>query len=1402
MKSERLPADPERRAYFAYLNEIRRRHGTKTLKDIAAEMHLRAPSRISALLSDHLPVNEGQAEALLTALGGSYSEIRQGLDLYRIAESLPAEPAASRPRWTPTRPAREADHPVGRRVVGGLADVVLVEPSQLVRSAYLAQVRDIAPDTLIGRDGELAELAEFCAGPDRYSWWQGRPWAGKTALASWFVTHPPTGVDIVSFFITGRLAGQADSNAFLDAMIEQLGALVPDAPGAREVAGARVGVWLSLLASAAAQAEERARRLVVVVDGLDEDEAGAAPARGQPSIASLLPRRPPSGSRFIVTSRPDPGLPDDVPSGHPLCGCTVRSLAVSWVAEDLARRARQELRALLAGEQIGIDVVGYVAAAGGGLTQGDLSDLLGVPPLRLGPFLRSVFGRSLETRGPADFRYSQAATAGRVYLFAHEELRLTAEQQLGGEMARYRQRIHKWIRSYADGDWPDTTPSYAMRGYPRLLAATRDAMRLSVLARDPRRHAFLLRATGNDYAALAEIKTAQTLIIGQHVPDLRALVELAVYRHAISNRNQSIPVALPAVWARLDRFDYAEALARTIPDPQSQVQALTKLANVAIEASEMDRASRLAAEAEAQARVITDLEVQGWTFVEVANTTARAGNPDRAEALARAIPYEEAQDPALIELVRTAAESGDLDRAQALARAINGWSDLIKALAELAGAAAQAGDLDCASRLAAAEAVACTIYDPSWRARALTALASVAAQVGDVDRASPLAAETEALARTLTDPSLQAQALAEVASAAAQAGDLDRASRLAAEAEALAHTITALYQQAQILTEVASVAAQVGDLDRAEALARTTHEKYQARALVTVARVAAQAGNFDWAQALARTITSPLDQGQALVGVARVAVQAGDLDRAEALARTISPYWRAKVLIEVATAAAEVGDFDRAVALADAIPYEDELVQALAAVATAAAQAHDSDRASWVATDVEALARSFIEPFWQAQALTALADVAAQAGDRGRAVRLAADAEALARTISHSPVKALAALVDVAAQAGDLDRAEALARTIDNSYDQARALAEVATAAVQLGDRDSASRLAADAEVLARAITNPYWQAQVLTGAANAATQASDLDRLEDLAHTIDDSHHQVNALTELARAATRVGDPERASRLIANAEAVARAITDPHFRAGGLTEVASAAAQAGDLDRAEALVRTITGPFPVDHAEALAKVASAAAQAGDLDRAEALTRSITHWIWQARALIVLATAAAQASDPERASRLAAQAQALVGHETGPYGQERMIAEVASAAAQAGDLDRAETLAHTITDKEQKVWALTEVACAATRIGDGDSASRVAADAEALARTITDPDEQAQALGKLASAAAQAGDIDRARHLLALALSVDSPDIRWQLKGVSHLFPSTIREAGDVLANAYTTGRDGRTVQF
>jgi hypothetical protein len=84
-----------------------------------------------------------------------------------------------------------------------------------------------------------------------------------------------------------------------------------------------------------------------------------------------------------------------------------------------------------------------------------------------------------------------------------------------------------------------------------------------------------------------------------------------------------------------------------------------------------------------------------------------------------------------------------------------------------------------------------------------------------------------------------------------------------------------------------------------------------------------------------------------------------------------------------------------------------------------------------------------------------------------------------------------------------------------------------------------------------------------------------------------------------------------------------------------------------------------------------------------------------------------------------------------------------------------------------------------------------DRASGLAADAEALARTITDPDIQAETLTQLATIAAQAGDEDRTRHLLALAISVNTREIGSWAGMMSLLFPSVIKNAGDVFRTVY-----------
>ena len=181
-------------------------------------------------------------------------------------------------------------------------------PPAAARSAYLEQVRRIAPPDppgLSDRDTELAELASFCLAPEgaSYVWLRAGPWAGKSALLSTFVLRPPSEVAqrvrIVSFFITARLAAQDTRESFIQVLLEQLAALLGQSLPAVLPEATQEAYLLGLLSQAASDCKETGKRLVLVVDGLDEDR-GVTTGPQAHSIAGLLPARPLDEMRVIV----------------------------------------------------------------------------------------------------------------------------------------------------------------------------------------------------------------------------------------------------------------------------------------------------------------------------------------------------------------------------------------------------------------------------------------------------------------------------------------------------------------------------------------------------------------------------------------------------------------------------------------------------------------------------------------------------------------------------------------------------------------------------------------------------------------------------------------------------------------------------------------------------------------------------------------------------------------------------------------------------------------------------------------------------------------------------------------------------------------------------------------------
>ena len=182
-------------------------------------------------------------------------------------------------------------------VGGGYAGEGTSRPGELAAAAHITQLRELAPVDLLDREGELADLRAFCAGDEPYEWWQGPRGAGKTALAAWFALHPPPDVRVVSFFVIQRLAGESDSSGFTDSLFRQLAFLTDDPEAWSWPAEDRRRLLARLLEVASTRLAEHGERLLLVVDGLDEDQGGR-PDGGPPSIAAILPALPPRGSTF------------------------------------------------------------------------------------------------------------------------------------------------------------------------------------------------------------------------------------------------------------------------------------------------------------------------------------------------------------------------------------------------------------------------------------------------------------------------------------------------------------------------------------------------------------------------------------------------------------------------------------------------------------------------------------------------------------------------------------------------------------------------------------------------------------------------------------------------------------------------------------------------------------------------------------------------------------------------------------------------------------------------------------------------------------------------------------------------------------------------------------------------
>ena len=1072
----------------------------------------------------------------------------------------------------------------------------------------------------------------------------------KSALLAGFVVDPPPGVQRVSFFVTYSQSGQNTSAAFLRDVIAQLEALGGRSQPPLESVHDQVRYLHRLFRVCAGLASERGQRLVLVVDGLDEDDSRSV---GLPSIAGILPKHLDHDSRVIVSGRSNPGLPGDVPADHPLRDpAVVRVLSPSKHAIASTDIAAAELQQMLdRGPGLFEDILGFLVAARGGLEAGDLAELTECRLHEIDKALASSAGRTFSPRPIITFRGSH----GPAFIFSSGALFTGAAAKLGrARVTQYRERLHRWACAYQGRGWPEETPFYLLRGYREMLAQEHDVPRLVRLAADGIRIDRMLDVTGSDADGIVEVGAAiDAAAVGRNA-DLFAVAVLAYQRDRLADRNKGLPPRLPAAWARAGQPARAAALAQSFSG-ENRARALAWTSISLHDLGEHEAARQLTELA------CDELPSPGiyplWLVSSVAAALARGDEPERAEAML-ARTYHPARGFHLAEVAASMGKIGQSQRAEALAGRADTPIDKVQTLAGAAEGLVWAAQSAEATRVAeATEALARSGDDEGIRDDGTLAAATCAlALTGHLGRAMTLVAD-------ISEPGVRGEALAKIAAALSTSDSKDLVLDLISSAESLLSEAEAQERDSRFFSrqsandDLTLAYAGVGELHAAEGLAHSSGSPNVDR-LIGIAETLAACGKtaeaariLAEAEAAARRDTALRSRVDMLIAIASALTDLGEAAMAAELLGDVEAIAAGQRHDEVplrrlAEVLAAAGEWRRCAAVIDAISDPQDRERAAAWSASLLAHAGQPSHAA------DLLARSNIPKGSWAWADQSIIEAMTKDGDFEEAERFAAELpsednrsraltsivvqRALAGRLDTAMLEKIpgkearyAAIADIApalAQAGQPDQALALSEILDEAL-RGQAHAGVARALAQAGDVARAIQLTAR-------ITNLWWRAAALAwiadaiGAADAAAREdtlADLDELLVAAQRADDdarqrrekqgdlvlwlgSREQSTAAWAASAAFARAGQADRALHA---------AGFEPHPKSSrrAAEKVAVILAEAGYPDMATDLAEM--GRFRSPRAEVRARVGIALAHAGQGARArDLLIASIKagHW--------------------------------------------------------------------------------------------------------------------------------------------------------------------------------------------
>ncbi|MEU9513264.1 MULTISPECIES: serine protease [Micromonospora] len=484
----------------------------------------------------------------------------QSLDAVPVAAMLGAEQASITDFRASNTDRATWNSVLTRHDVSTSVEAAHRRPSKATLDWYAEQHHE-----LIGREAEIHRFRQWLPSGG-YAVWSAAPWAGKTALATALAARPPADVDVVFHFVS-RNQGSADGYQVRATLVEQLAALLDEEPPTPTTQA-----FHDLLAAAAETERVLGRRLLLLVDGLDE----LAERSDVETVLNLLPATLPAAVSVALFLRPIVNLATLLDNAAHALADPLAHDQVSLAPSDNAKQSREQAEHHLA------DIYDH-----GGPAKRALECIAAAGPLAVGDLVAAL---SLNDDGEDELTQALArapmrrilvpipATGAVRFAFAHNTLREWVLQHSSKDPAVYQRALADAGTRWAEAGWPDRTPDFYVSDYPHVLSRLGEVKRLAEVVLAPAWLALLRRRSRTNPSpsdVLGRVLLESGDVSRAQWP---VLVEIGMRLQTVAPRLESYPAPLVHSWALAGDTGRARRRAQQMIDPQIRARTQFDLA--------------------------------------------------------------------------------------------------------------------------------------------------------------------------------------------------------------------------------------------------------------------------------------------------------------------------------------------------------------------------------------------------------------------------------------------------------------------------------------------------------------------------------------------------------------------------------------------------------------------------------------------------------------------------------------------------------------------------------------------------------------------------------------------------------------------------------------------------------